>query len=351
MQSSNVRYVYPVQTSMAQGQPSVAMDNQTYTQNAPYPSPMATNFPNFQGNTVQTVETVNQTSYPVQGVSSEAFQTYPVQYPSQSSCNYGQMQSTMYYNSVPTSSPQMGLIYNGNQGQFQSQVQPSQTSNPAMAMQGSATTMLNIGQPVAVGNVQAPNTHNFIYPTVAQIGQQPQAQRTPSQQIVQIPNVQVHNATPMVRNMQLNMQIPTQVNSVQHQGMVAGQPSQVTISAKNMAVDGSMPKFESDNKDCVIGNLGSPVVAGPPARQFIPGFRTATQITGMNNNNKVMALQSQSCYSLYLMRYGLFTFTLFSLLYTKVLEIVQNCDDIQNDFNRCGYHVKSFSELLLSFLG
>lgn len=261
-------------------QSSVAMDNQTYTQTVPYPSPMATNFPNYQGNAVQTVETVNQTSYPVQCVSSEGYQTYPVQYPNHSTCSYGQMQSTMYYNSVPTSSSQMGLIYNGNQGQFQSQVQTSQTSNPAMAMQGSATTMLNIGQPVAVGNIQTPNTHNFIYPTVAQIGQPQPAQRTPNPQIVQIPNVQVHNATPMVRNMQVNMQIPTQINSVQHQGMVAGQPSQMTVSAKNMAMEGTMPKFESDNKECVIGNLGSPVVAGPPARQFLPGFRTASQITG-----------------------------------------------------------------------
>jgi hypothetical protein len=45
-------------------------------------------------------------------VNSENFQTYPIQYPSQS--NYGQ--TTVYYSNVPTSTPQMGLVYNSNQG-------------------------------------------------------------------------------------------------------------------------------------------------------------------------------------------------------------------------------------------
>ncbi|XP_063424016.1 cAMP-regulated phosphoprotein 21-like isoform X2 [Mytilus trossulus] len=280
MQTSNVRYMYPVQTSMAQGQPSVAVDNQTIIQSAPFQSQMTTGYPNYQGNTVQSVETVNQSSFPIHGAS-DSYQTYPVQYPSQSACNYGQMQSTLYYSNVPTSSPQMGLIYNGNQGQFQSQIQPSQT-NPPLAMQGS-TPMLNMGQPVAVGNVQTPNTHNYMYQTMAQVGQPQQQQRTPNPQIVQIPNVQVHNPTqtvPIIRNMQMNMQIPTQVGGIQQQqGLVAGQPSQVTVSAKNLTVEGTMPKYELENKDCAMGNFGGQVVAGPPARQFVPGFRNATQIT------------------------------------------------------------------------
>jgi hypothetical protein len=62
--------------------------------------------------------------------------------------------------------------------------------------------------------------------------------------------------------------------------MVAGQPSQVTVSAKNLTMEGTFSKFEAENKDCIMGNLGSPVVAGPPTRQFIPGFRAGAQITG-----------------------------------------------------------------------
>lgn len=275
VQNSNIRYVYPVQS-----QPSIAVDNQTFTQSAPFQSPMTSGFPSYQG-AVHSVETVNQCSFPVHSTS-DGYHTYPVQYPSQNS--YGQMQSTVYYSNVPTTSPpQMGLVYNGNQGTFQGHIQPSQTnmsaSNAPIAMQGS-TAMLNMGQPVAVGNVPTPNTHNYMYPTMAQVGQ-PQI-RTSNPQIVQLPNVQMHNPTqtiPMVRNMQMNMQIPSQLGGIQqHQGMGAGQPSQVTVSAKNLAVEGTMSKYETENKDCVMGNLGSPVVAGPPARQFIPGLR-GTQIT------------------------------------------------------------------------
>ena len=278
VQNSNVRFMYPVQTQGQQS--SVAVESQPFTQNAQFQSPMTSGFSNYQGGAVQNVETVNQCQFPVHG-NSENFQTYPIQYPSQS--NYGQ--TTVYYSNVPTSTPQMGLVYNSNQGTFQSQIQPSQTnvsaSNPAIAMQGS-TPMLNMGQPVAVGNIQTPNTHNYMYPTMAQVGQPQQQQRTPNQ-IVQFPNVQVHNPTqtiPMVRNMQMNMQLPTQLGGVQqHQGMVAGQPSQVTVSAKNLTMEGTFSKFEAENKDCIMGNLGSPVVAGPPTRQFIPGFRAGAQIT------------------------------------------------------------------------
>jgi hypothetical protein len=88
-----------------------------------FQSPMTSGFSNYQGGAVQNVETVNQCQFPVHG-NSENFQTYPIQYPSQS--NYGQ--TTVYYSNVPTSTPQMGLVYNSNQGTFQSQIQPSQTN-------------------------------------------------------------------------------------------------------------------------------------------------------------------------------------------------------------------------------
>ena len=76
--------MYPVQTQGQQS--SVAVESQPFTQNAQFQSPMTSGFSNYQGGAVQNVETVNQCQFPVHG-NSENFQTYPIQYPSQS--NYG----------------------------------------------------------------------------------------------------------------------------------------------------------------------------------------------------------------------------------------------------------------------
>ncbi|KAJ8307152.1 hypothetical protein KUTeg_015236 [Tegillarca granosa] len=293
MSGQPVRYVYPVnysvQTPSGQNQQAtVSMETPTQTFNpnmGQYPTQYAPSYPNYQqggatpGQSLDNYSATNfsQNTYPTpQGDSNvTGYTSYPVQY-SQSSFG-GQSSSAVFYSTVPASNPQLGLSYGGQQQVFSSSTPPSQSNatNPTVAIHNipaAAQQPVNVGQPPA-GNTPTATTPQYMYSTMPQFGGQP---RSSNPQLVQFHNVQGHNPTtiPFIRNMQFNMQIPTQAPGIHGPTTggggaagVAGQPSQVTISAaKAFSIDNQVPKVESgaDNKDFVIGSLGSPLVAGPP---------------------------------------------------------------------------------------